>query len=169
MPYLFVLLFSLFQPSAPAPADALRPGNAVLDSARLTAGADSLALVVVHNGEAGIAGLMTLQTVHRADEMIRTETLFDPNGTVLHQDSFAVAAATLAPRYRVAAEGLRTFEEGAFYANSLDLVLGALRTGVNVFQPRAMIRPGRFARAGAGTGKLTMTTSDGETPAFACW
>lgn len=121
-------LLALSQALSPQGSDPLRPGTPVLEGARIAAGTDSLALVVVQDGEARMAGFMTLQTTREGANLVRAERLFGADGSTLHADSFAVDAATLAPRYQVSEGRTRTFDAGAgaFYANSVDLVLGAL-------------------------------------------
>ena len=131
-------------------------GSPELHTEHLAARADSFALMAVLGGGAAMAGTLTLDTRLVTWEgraaLVRVERTRDPRGGSADVDSFVVERASLAPRLlrsatpdgsltlrvdgrRVWGDEVdgprrqavaRTLEEPAFYANSMDLLLGAL-------------------------------------------
>ena len=100
-----------------ASAALVRPGDPSLDGARVAVGTDSLAVVDISSGARLTDGLVVLETRREGDVLLRAERFAVPGAPAVAADSFALDAATLAPRGG---------GPDAFHPNSVDVVLAAL-------------------------------------------
>lgn len=125
----------------------IRPGDPTLDTSRLAAGTDSMAVYVVDGGQAFPVGRVLLTTTVEGEQIAREEVFFGGEGEAVWTDAFTLERGSLRP-LRQRAHGLTAQEhdfEGAtvrrrrggeareatlsapvFYANALDLILASL-------------------------------------------
>lgn len=107
--------------------DPVTPGDPALDPSLISAGTDSLVVLVKQGDQLGYGGLMILHTwTDEAVAISRTERIVGPDGADVSTDSFALDPHTLAPTYRVVDGTERTDRGEGFHPNSVDVVLAAL-------------------------------------------
>lgn len=133
IPFLLVILVGVLLGLTPE-VDTLRPGHSDLDTQQVPLGLDTLAVLMPAQDSLRIVAVLTLHTKFQQRQealLIRGETMFGLDGSILQTDSFAVSKSTLAPRYQKGSspEGatqLSFDDESAFYDNTMDIILGAL-------------------------------------------